>query len=45
MLDMLRPPAVLEYPNDDRQVSFEGHDFVPPVFGAIDRCVASLYEI
>jgi hypothetical protein len=36
MLDMLRAPAVLDYPKDDRPVSFEGHDFVPPVFGAID---------
>jgi hypothetical protein len=35
-LNMLRAPAVLNYPKDDRPVSFEGHDFVPPVFGAID---------
>lgn len=36
MLDMLRAPAALDYPKDERPVSFEGHDFVPPVFGAID---------
>lgn len=36
ILDMLRAPAALEYPKDDRPVSFEGHDFVPIVFGAID---------
>jgi hypothetical protein len=36
MLNMLRAPAVLGYPRDDRPVSFEGNDFVPPVFGAID---------
>lgn len=36
ILDMLRAPAALDYPKDDRPVSFEGHDFVPPVFGAID---------
>ncbi|WP_028224937.1 MULTISPECIES: DUF2471 family protein [Paraburkholderia] len=36
ILDMLRAPAALDYPKDDRPVSFEGHDFVPIVFGAID---------
>lgn len=36
ILDMLRAPAALEYPKDDQPVSFEGHDFVPIVFGAID---------
>lgn len=36
VLDMLRAPAALEYPKDDRAVSFEGHDFAPPVFAAID---------
>jgi hypothetical protein len=36
MLNMLRAPAALDYPKDDRPVSFQGHDFVPPVFGAID---------
>ncbi|MGY6251826.1 DUF2471 family protein [Paraburkholderia caledonica] len=36
ILDMLRAPAALDYPKDDRPVSFDGHDFVPPVFGAID---------
>lgn len=37
LLDMIRAPAVLSYPKDDRPVSFDGHDFVPIVFGAIDR--------
>lgn len=37
LLNMIRAPAVLEYPKDDRPASFEGHDFVPIVFGAIDR--------
>ncbi|WP_240159143.1 hypothetical protein [Burkholderia sp. Ax-1724] len=36
VLDMLRAPAALDYPEDNRPVSFEGHDFVPIVFGAID---------
>jgi hypothetical protein len=36
ILNMLRAPAALDYPKDERPVSFEGHDFVPPVFGAID---------
>jgi hypothetical protein len=36
ILDMLRAPEGLDYPKDDRAVSFEGHDFVPIVFGAID---------
>ncbi|MEM5406206.1 DUF2471 family protein [Paraburkholderia unamae] len=36
ILDMLRAPAALDYPKDDRPVSFEGHDFVPTVFGAIN---------
>ena len=36
ILNMLRAPAALDYPKDDRAVSFDGHDFVPPVFGAID---------
>jgi hypothetical protein len=35
MLNMLRAPAALDYPKDERPVSFEGHDFIPPVFGAI----------
>jgi hypothetical protein len=35
LLDMLRAPEALGYPNDDRPASFEGHDFVPIVFGAI----------
>ncbi|SAL50020.1 hypothetical protein AWB70_04007 [Caballeronia cordobensis] len=36
LLNMLRASPALGYPKDDRPVSFEGHDFVPPVFGAID---------
>ncbi|SAK70276.1 hypothetical protein AWB82_04205 [Caballeronia glebae] len=36
VLNMLRASPALEYPKDDRPVSFEGHDFVPPVFGAVD---------
>ncbi|VVE54335.1 DUF2471 family protein [Pandoraea sputorum] len=36
ILGMLRAPAVLGYPKDDRPVSFDGHEFVPPVLGAID---------
>ncbi|ANB72628.1 hypothetical protein AYM40_09800 [Paraburkholderia phytofirmans OLGA172] len=42
ILNMLRAPAALDYPTDDRPVSFEGHDFVPIVFNAISdawRCV------
>jgi hypothetical protein len=35
LLEMLRAPEALAYPNDDRPVSFDGHDFVPVVFGAI----------
>jgi hypothetical protein len=37
LLQMICAPAVLSYPNDDRPASFEGHDFVPIVFAAIDR--------
>ncbi|BCZ84800.1 hypothetical protein PTKU64_90620 (plasmid) [Paraburkholderia terrae] len=37
LLQMICAPAALSYPNDDRPVSFEGHDFVPIVFSAIDR--------
>jgi hypothetical protein len=36
LLNMLRASRALVYPKDDRLVSFDGHDFVPPVFGAID---------
>ncbi|HDR9278344.1 MULTISPECIES: DUF2471 family protein [Burkholderiaceae] len=37
IIDMLRAPAALDYyPKEDRPVSFEGHEFVPIVFGAID---------
>jgi hypothetical protein len=36
ILDMIRGPAVLDYPKDDRPASFDGHDFVPIVFGAIE---------
>lgn len=35
ILDMIRAPAALDYPKDDRPASFAGHDFVPIVFGAI----------
>lgn len=37
LLKMICAPAALSYPNDDRPVSFEGHDFVPIVFAAIDQ--------
>ncbi|OLL27581.1 DUF2471 domain-containing protein [Burkholderia sp. SRS-W-2-2016] len=37
ILNMLRAPEALDYPKDERPVSFEGHDFVPPVLGAIDE--------
>jgi hypothetical protein len=38
LLQMICAPAALSYPNDDRPVSFEGHDdFVPIAFSAIDR--------
>ncbi|MFP3637439.1 DUF2471 family protein [Paraburkholderia sp. SIMBA_054] len=36
LLQLICAPAALSYPNDDRPVSFEGHDFVPIVFSAID---------
>ncbi|MGF6759423.1 DUF2471 family protein [Paraburkholderia sp. GAS42] len=36
ILDMLRAPAALGYQKDDCSASFEGHDFVPIVFGAIN---------
>jgi hypothetical protein len=36
LLNMLRVPAVLDYPKGDRIVSFEGHDFVPLLLAAID---------
>lgn len=35
MLAMLRAPALLGYPKDERPVSFDGHEFVPPVLDAI----------
>ena len=37
LLQMMCAPAVLNYPNDDRPAPFEGHDFVPIVFAALDR--------
>lgn len=40
LLDMIRAPAVLSYPKDDRPASFGGHDFVPIVFGAIERVLS-----
>jgi hypothetical protein len=36
LLNMLRAPAAMDYQKDERPVPFEGHDFVPPVFAAID---------
>ncbi len=36
VVDMMRAPEALGYPKDGRQVSFEGHDFIPPVFATID---------
>ena len=35
ILDMLRAPAALSYPHDDRAVSFDGHDFTSIVFGVV----------
>jgi hypothetical protein len=35
LLEMLRAPEALAYPNDGRPASFEGHDFIPIIFGAI----------
>lgn len=37
LLQMICAPAVLDYPNDDRPASFEGDDFVPIVFDALQR--------
>jgi len=37
ILDMIRAPAALDYPTDDRPVSFKGHDVVPIVFKVIDE--------
>jgi hypothetical protein len=37
LLQMICAPAALSHPNDDRPASFEGHDFVPIVFAALDR--------
>ena len=36
ILDMIRAPAALDYPKDEREASFEGHDVVPIVFRAIE---------
>jgi Protein of unknown function (DUF2471) len=36
ILDMIRAPAALAYPKDESPASFEGHDFVPIAFGAIE---------
>lgn len=41
-LEMLRAPEALRYPTDDRAVSFEGHEFVPIVFGAIEEAWRSV---
>ncbi|KDR38997.1 hypothetical protein BG61_35360 [Caballeronia glathei] len=37
ILDMIRAPAALDYPSDGSPASFEGHDFVPIVFGVIEE--------
>ncbi|AKK24747.1 DUF2471 family protein [Pandoraea oxalativorans] len=37
MLGLLRGQAAVNYPKDDRPVSFDEHEFVPPVLGAIDE--------
>lgn len=37
LLETICAPAALSYPNDDRPASFEGHDFVPIVLGAIEK--------
>jgi hypothetical protein len=34
---MICAPAALDYPTDDRPVSFKGHDVVPIVFKVIDE--------
>lgn len=36
ILDMLQAPEAPEYPHGNHAVSFEKHDFIPPVFAAID---------
>jgi hypothetical protein len=36
ILDMTRAPAALDYPKEERPASFDGHGFVPIVFGAIE---------
>ncbi|MGF6507800.1 DUF2471 family protein [Paraburkholderia sp. 32] len=36
LLQMICAPAILQYPNDERPASFEGHDFVPIVFGSLE---------
>jgi hypothetical protein len=35
MLRMLRSPAVMDYPKDDREVSLKGHEVVPAAFTAL----------
>jgi hypothetical protein len=37
ILDLLRAPASLDYPRDERPASFEGRDLVPVVFQAIEE--------
>ncbi|MEX3630004.1 MAG: hypothetical protein VB138_11555 [Burkholderia sp.] len=37
IVDMLRAPEAIGYPQDDRHASFEGHGFVPIIFGAINE--------
>ncbi|WP_208716142.1 DUF2471 family protein [Paraburkholderia graminis] len=37
VLDLIRAPASLDYPRDERPASFEGCDLVPVVFQAIQE--------
>ncbi|MUI10921.1 DUF2471 family protein [Massilia dura] len=35
VLNMMRAPAAMVYPRDDRPVSFTGHSFLPIVFSEV----------
>jgi hypothetical protein len=37
VLDLIRAPAELDHPKDQRPASFDGHDLVPVVFQAIEE--------
>lgn len=37
ILGMMRSSPLMEYPKDDREVSLEGHDVVPIVFGEVHK--------